>query len=157
MSPYQACASHLPAWASDDARFRSLNFGCPGLWASRQFGGGPQCQYAIYCQEVTQEIDPKDGPDDPWFGSLTPLSGFGFPASNRRGLALEYCSSAERQEQGVTKLQQFSASSFGLTIVPWNEMRVLAATVEHGECCRELWSLSLPQEETTICVVSPLW
>ncbi len=50
----------------------------------------------------------KKSPDDPWFGFPTPLAGFGFPASNRRGLLSGYSRRGRTQEKSVTKTQQFS-------------------------------------------------
>ena len=59
------------------------------------------------CVTSSRSSAKRQDPDDPWFGSLTPLSGFGFPASNRRGLALGYSSRPAMQEWDVTKSQQF--------------------------------------------------
>ncbi len=50
----------------------------------------------------------RKSPDDPRFGFPTPLAGFGFPASNRRGLVTGYSSRTLEQEKCVTKTQQFS-------------------------------------------------
>jgi len=61
-------------------------------------------------EEAARGKTKRKGPDDPRFGFPTPLAGFGFPASNRRGLVIGYPSRTLEQGESVTKTQQFCAA-----------------------------------------------